>query len=146
MKVRSLLDKAKDSINQSDLIFSLSADIIYSYSSRLFLAQWTHQYPPPLISRCSMVVVCKPSNSPKFYENLFVLQQHMQKLRMCCSSVVDTAAAAGGDSCLQCGASQQLWHSPLTLTNNAVSVVQCPVMGLLWVWYGVRININSIFR
>lgn len=62
-----------------------------------------------------MIVVCKPCESPKFYENVFVLQQHLQKLRLCCGAVVEAG------SCPQCLAGPDHWHTPLSLTNNAVS-------------------------
>ncbi|KAF2360357.1 hypothetical protein FHG87_008896 [Trinorchestia longiramus] len=73
---------------------------------------------------CYMIVVCKPSDSEHFYENMFVLQQHLQKLRLCCDRLLDADVLA----CPICGASRADWRSLLSETNNAGdTVLSCAV-------------------
>ncbi|XP_018015724.1 uncharacterized protein LOC108672544 isoform X2 [Hyalella azteca] len=73
---------------------------------------------------CIMIVVCKPCDSKHFYENLFVLQQHLQKLRLCCDQIVDSDHS----ECPICGADKANWRTLLSETNNAGdTVLSCAV-------------------
>lgn len=80
-------------------------------------------YKDPDGDTCYMIVVCKPSNSQHFYENLFVLQQHLQKLRLCCDQVLDPDLLF----CPHCGSPRDNCHSPLSEKNNVVCITNFSV-------------------